>query len=99
MTEHTPGPWLLGSEQSRDEYALCVNRKTISGRIDSVARACSMDSPEEAEANARLIAAAPNLLIALEKLVAADNCNYEAQTMRNSGYFDLARTAIAKAQL
>lgn len=37
------------------------------------------------------------LFEALEKLVAADNCNYEVQTMRTAGYFDQARLAIAKA--
>ena len=105
MTEHTPGPWLLGSEQSRDEYALCINRKTLSARIDSIARACPMDSPEEAEANARLIATAPDLLAALE--AAADHIADLHSEVIDQGHrlhrkeqavLDNARAAIAKAR-
>lgn len=32
---------------------------------------------------------------ALSALVAADNCNYMAETMRYEGYFDRARKALA----
>ena len=53
---------------------------------------------KETEGIARLIAAAPDLLAALQSLVAADNGNYQRDTMRSEGYFDAARAAIAKAQ-
>jgi DnaJ-class molecular chaperone len=46
----------------------------------------------------RLIASAPELLKALETLVAMDNCNYERDTMRYEGAFDRAREAIARAR-
>lgn len=45
-----------------------------------------------------LEAAVPELLTALEKLIAADNCNYNVATMRSEGYFDAARAAVAKAK-
>ncbi len=97
MTEHTPGPWRF-KQQAWNHWTIHDSDvKTIASCISLTEP--YMPSPNELIANVRLIAAAPNLLIALEKLVAADNCNYEAQTMRNSGYFDLARTAIAKARL
>lgn len=41
--------------------------------------------------------AAPALVAALHDLVAADNCNYCAETMRREGYFDAARKALADA--
>ena len=53
---------------------------------------------QDAKSIATLIAAAPDLLAALKSLVAADNCNYWRDTMREAGYFDAARAAIAKAE-
>ncbi len=44
-----------------------------------------------------LVLAAPALLAACQALVAADNCNYQRDTMRHEGYFDQARAAIARA--
>jgi hypothetical protein len=38
-----------------------------------------------------------DLLEALTRLVAADNCNYDREAMRHCGYFDAARAAIRKA--
>lgn len=40
--------------------------------------------------------AAGALYSALFRLVAADNCNYERDTMRSEGYFDDARAALAQ---
>ena len=61
-TKHTPGPWRTGGLPQHapivyapDDYAIC-DTKTFHGRR----------SPEEAEANARLIAAAPDMLAALQ---------------------------------
>ena len=63
MTEqHTPEPsfgkWVLGSETHGDEYALCISVIRPTGRRDFIARALPLDDSDEAEANARLIAAA-----------------------------------------
>jgi hypothetical protein len=35
---------------------------------------------------------------ALEALVAADNCNYQRDTMRTEGLFDAARAALRKTE-
>ena len=76
--KHTPGPW----NYDRSGYSLYVN----SGR--ELVTALSMDGKrlETSEANARLIAAAPDLLEALERYV-----HHFGDPLK------CARTAIAKA--
>lgn len=88
--KHTPGPWLVDDKSSNDVYryvlAECddihpVARVTLDGiRHDSVA-----------EANARLIAAAPELLAAIQAMMYAggkdefqaafDNAKHLANTL------------------
>ena len=68
QTQHTPGPWNVGDD-SPNEY----EGPTVEN-IDTVIAVIPIDdindsSPEE-RANARLIAAAPDLLAALEQLKA-----------------------------
>ncbi len=65
MSGHTPGPWsvwtgrLLGQDIFHDKRTVCAD----SGVGDKLAVAyCDYHTPERAEANARLIAAAPDLL-------------------------------------
>lgn len=71
--EHTPGPW----EYGRNEYA--IKQGTLSNRIvvrpagqfphgDWIAD-CGSDSNAEQVANARLIAAAPDLLACLKDAI------------------------------
>ena len=72
--KHTPGPWLVRGKQS------------IRGFKGEYIASANWNN---GAANARLIAAAPDLLIALrEVLSVADRKTYE---------FDLARAAIALA--
>ncbi|MBY0513161.1 MAG: hypothetical protein K2P78_04525 [Gemmataceae bacterium] len=93
MTKHTPGPWdvnddldIYSSHPDMDEIvASCVGHK-----IDA---ALFSDIPGRAEANARLIAAAPDLLDSLEQMVAESDCG-RVPCMRT---IDDARAAIAKA--
>jgi hypothetical protein len=86
MTAYTPGPWVMKQngpmvwvESSR--HTVCSFYRQGAGFAPSV----SMDS----EANARLIAAAPDLLEALKAVVAIAD--------RKTDEFDRARAAIAKA--
>lgn len=60
-TKHTPGPWFLFGNPAH-----CVGGPHPENGTGGVAM-CGMRlrSPEEAEANAKLIAAAPDLLITL----------------------------------
>lgn len=64
-TKHTPGPWKRGSEIEGDEYACVV----LGGEYNGIIARAKVDvytTDEEAEANAKLIAAAPDLLKALQ---------------------------------
>jgi hypothetical protein len=87
-TKHTPGPWKA--------YNQIGSRILQSWYVGSdTAAVCRVGdgalSPEETVANARLIAAAPELLAALNLIIAAYG-NLQ------SGAIDLARSAIAKAE-
>ena len=88
MSRHTPGPW----ETRLDEpYWLRV----FGSDGHAIAKVYLDDAPVEdyntrQEANARLIAAAPELLQALKGVVYIAN--------RETVEFDAARAAIAKAE-
>ena len=66
MNKHTPKPWLAGTDP--DAFNIEINR---GNNLIAVVVYC--DTREERMANARLIAAAPELLKALEQMVAAFN--------------------------
>lgn len=77
-TKHTPGPWMVGhfnDVRTRDGYRSLANVSSY------------FELP--AEANARLIAAAPELLEALEAFKAIDAFD---------GWHPKYRDAIAKAE-
>ena len=87
-TKHTPGPWHVGGLQgtgraaivySPDGYSIC-DCKSYHGKREW----------SEMEANARLIAAAPDLLAALEYWFDSN-----ADSKKLAG---MARAAIAKAK-
>jgi len=102
MSGHTPGPWLLQETTvyALNEERIPVNRFTAS--IDSGWRnAESRISRNEVEANAQLIAAAPELLDALEslkcELILSDvDMDYIESHFRP--WLDKAAAAIAKAR-
>lgn len=96
-TEHTPGPWAVDPDdrpgmewnnhivqQASPHIAICF--MTHSGKRDN----------SEAEANARLIASAPELLAALDLLV-KDVADYEAW-QRPCHALDVAIAALKKAR-
>jgi hypothetical protein len=86
--QHTPGPWQVNSN---DPLHVCD--------ADGESRGCSPiafvqvgnDGRWTAKANARLIAAAPELLERLEELL-----EY-SENLRGSGVYNRARAAINKA--
>lgn len=84
-TAHTPGPWEVSmGEDVRAENGRWVAKMYSQGSISDAARIVA-----ESEANARLIAAAPELLAALKGMLDPD------------GYtpvLAIARAAIAKAE-
>lgn len=108
QTKHTPGPWKAIPE------VLFHDGQHIAGRMPKVIREgvfiASVSRHDgarikrgrcpEAEANARLIAASPDLLAALERLlqVASEGTSKgRALDLLPPGTIDKARAAIAKA--
>lgn len=94
MSKHTPGPWKAGfrsvtAPETEDDLAL--NVRIIGG------------NPKVDRANARLIAAAPDLLAALEETLAAavlwidDARGCTPEELMSHEWYVRARAAIAKA--
>jgi len=65
MSAHTPGPWFV-PQSFGTQY---VEARIDSGRLQEVAACGPTQEPTQQYANARLIAAAPALLEALEDLL------------------------------
>ena len=82
MSKHTPGPW-----EKAEPFA------TVRAPGRPCIADCGSRSDLDAQANARLIAAAPDLLAALEYIMAWTPNDWNAETAR-----DMARAAIAKAR-
>ena len=62
MNKHTPGPWDF------DSFALREEIRAENNPLIAIVCSVHCDSPEQTKANAHLIAAAPDLLFALEKV-------------------------------
>ena len=98
MTEHTPGPWFADNLEcvftgrEGDGLLICNARNSTVPKQNRPTR-------QQAEANARLIAAAPDLLAALEGL----DKHYREKISVFDGMLsaahplEVARAAIAKA--
>lgn len=115
MTTYTPGPWNIGHEQGDNPFVFAAQGKkwdnpVICSLYEDVTPECSVTMGEwlkandNANANARLIAAAPELLGCLIELVS----EYEDYTDRDIDFeisqgnqilaqVKRARAAIAKA--
>ena len=92
--KHTPGPW-VAQERSNSMIDIHHSLGAVKGAITlSLCRVQSRESwIEESKANARLIAAAPDLLEALLGLLNAD-----APAIYTPRLWDSARAAVAKAK-
>ncbi len=82
MSAHTPGPWRFEPAPHRAHWILGVTSVALTTMPN--------------EANARLIAAAPALLVALESMVERFDgfVEHDGSTLS----IDMARAAIAKAK-
>ncbi len=85
-TKHTPGPWVA----SRSANAAFTRHPAIISDTGEVAMATWAGNERQTDANARLIAAAPELLSALQKIDA--NAAESVEWIRR-----VAQEAIAKA--
>ena len=93
--QHTPGPWLTWqqpNEEGTNYWRIRTSNERALG--DTLHGYCG-------EANARLIAAAPELLETLETLVRCIDMGSRIiadETIATQRYVDSARAAIAKAR-
>ncbi|MFM2091503.1 MAG: hypothetical protein RLZZ127_1992 [Planctomycetota bacterium] len=96
MTAHTPAPWTVRTA-----------RAVVGGAvIPEIGAVLDLDQrhPEVNMANARLAAAAPEMLAALKAILAFDemsDCSSESGSWQSVGLsdaFDTVRAAIAKAE-
>lgn len=69
MSKHTPGPWVADIKADGSTEVWSADYSMF------IAKRHQMNDRDEAKANAALIAAAPDLLEALERLVDAVNRN------------------------
>ena len=95
--KHTPGPWKIRkSVLARNDFAIAAEHFIIAETFWHVGPAMFKD----AEANARLIAAAPDLLAACETAVTLFEMDNETNEPGTSAWawLQVARDAIAKAR-
>jgi len=78
MSKHTPGPWILDAVDSA--YAYIHGDNLIDGKGGHLARVL-LTGNDFSTANARLIAAAPELLEALQRIF-AEGADFEAVAMQ-----------------
>lgn len=98
MSKHTPGPWLIEAQNCHFGDIATVHN-TDEKWVTIYAphwMETGMDEKEQS-ANARLIAAAPELLEALKKISAIENQMYGADWEEIEEARDIADAAIAKA--
>lgn len=90
MSAHTPAPWSASEEFNVGRYPLTNVRSIAAGGAVLAHVNCRLGEPE---ANARLMAAAPDMLAALQRIAAADPSHSQFAVLAISE----ARDAIAKA--
>ena len=88
-TQHTPGPWKARSSDMNPARVWITQDAPPNIKATPLIAQCAEGNPQ-AEANARLIAAAPDLMAALEHLMRYD--------FGDSAGAKEARAAIAKAK-
>ena len=98
MTQkHTPGPWHLGQDRNYEAALVAENGETVARAAWTGGSGCELEIDKAADA--RLIAAAPELLEALE--AARDTLKAHQMDYADSGYLTAiedAEAAIARAR-
>lgn len=99
--KHTPGPWdyFVGNANGRG----LIRVETAASAATAGVHVASLARGGNSEANARLIAAAPELLEALENMVGTgaqfeDYCDDSEHDAESRCVFCIARAAIAKVE-
>ena len=94
MSEHTPGKWQISGPYIRSRISDDVSKRIARFYADTKTMYVG-----EAEANANILAAAPDLLAACKGALALLEVNHEGWCIRTDGpEFVALRKAIAKAE-
>lgn len=94
-SKHTPGPWRVGTPGPNGCYSVGTTKGLMTAMV---AHSINMaDQREQAEGDARLIAAAPELLAALISLLAMCERQTDFNDDGDGAMFEHCRAAIAKA--
>ena len=90
---HTPGPWTVSNSDLRGGRYWTVNVPGYGEPID-------IHEDDNGQADAQLIAAAPDLLVALDNLLAAMEMaqHLRPETQHRRACIDQAKNALAKAR-
>ncbi len=93
--KHTPGPWVSHNDNN-SEY---MDIDSKSGKRISSVLIISDEDLQEDEANAKLIAAAPELLSAIQNLLSSYQADFEitCSKLNETEAVKIARAAIKKA--
>ena len=91
--QHTPGPWNVGDDSPNDYEGPIIDTRDRAVAVITIDH--ETESTPEDRANARLIAAAPELLAALIEL--EQFTDHEARPLASVKLYAQARAAIAKA--
>ena len=99
MSKHTPGPWMWDCDVIKNDPLERVRYRVVA-RGKTVTQCYYSSSDESAQHDARLIAAAPDLLEALREYRAAILFAQDKQALMSAikSADDKARAAIAKAE-
>ena len=98
MSEHTPGPWSIGptegiGQRGRLYVVDAAGVRVADCEAEKVSERRFARSMSEDASNARLVAAAPDLLAVLEEI--AEGCGHERCHVAK--WITKARRAVAKA--
>jgi hypothetical protein len=94
---HTPGPWKVDYSY-RSKYPFGISRAAEPHTMVLVSRSFSRRTTAEAEANAHLIAAAPDLLARVKARFGNCDCHDAARGIAVCDDCQADRAAIAKAE-
>lgn len=98
-TKHTPGPWIVSEHKAHNGCFQIKSFSKFEHRAFLVTETPSWDGVED-KANARLIAAAPDLYEAVQGLMLwlMDDAIEAEKNGRKIGAYESARAALAKAR-
>jgi len=91
-SKHTPGPWFT----TRPHLTTYVEARLRPGVLQEVASCGPTEIPEQSEANARLIAAAPELLQACTEVITAIDGRVHSSAALAA--IDRCKEALTKAE-